>query len=115
MGTLYDPSEDELDSWCIWLNSRPPKVRAVAEGLPPWNLYRLSTTGHRVELYSVDQQSDGVDVRLTVVVLRKWNPNFKPPITVERRVFGIKPEELEVCDPPKGASAPKIRGRVGSA
>ncbi len=94
---VFERTPEHLASWADFLNQRPPRVRAVAERLPPWNLYRMKSTGHRVTVFSFDQPEVGGEVTLTVIVLKRWNPSIK----VERRVFGIKPDDLEICAPPE--------------
>ncbi len=95
MGTLTDPSENELVRWADFLNSSPDNVRVVAERFPPWHLYRMRSTGHRVQIYSFDEMGQSRGVTLTVVVLREFNPQMGGP---DRRVFGIEPDDLEVCE-----------------
>ena len=91
---LYEPTEEQLKDWNEWVASRPPNVRAVAEKLVPWKLYRMGSSGHRVCLYSYDEEMDG-SVTLKVDVRGEFN--F---VVMERRVFGVKPEELTECEGP---------------
>ena len=49
--------------WSDWVAERPDNVRAVAEKLNPWTLYRLKTTGQRVTIASF---SEGEDESVTV-------------------------------------------------
>jgi len=73
-----------------WVASRPDKVQELIRKLPPDRLYLLKTSGHRVTIYSYNE-----DNTLTVTVTGKYNM-----ITFARNVFGIKPEDLEECDLP---------------
>ncbi len=91
---VFDPSDEERAGWEAWLAERPEAVRKVAEKLPPWKLYRLHDSGHRVTLRSIDEGEDD-SVTLTVTVSAQFNL-----IAFERNVFGIKPEDLTECDLP---------------
>lgn len=70
--------------------SRPPVIQELCRKVPAGNLYRLKDAGQRVTIYSY--QEDGTVV---VAVLGKYNL-----VAFERRVFGIKPEDLEECEFP---------------
>jgi hypothetical protein len=54
----------------------------------------LKGSNQRVTLHSYDEGEDG-SITLQVQVLARFN--F---VAFERRVFGIKPEDLEECDLP---------------
>lgn len=73
-----------------WLEGRPQAIRDLAAQLPPGRLYRLKTTDHRVFLLSYSE-----DGTVTVAVTGQFNC-----VAFERKVFGIRPEELEECDLP---------------
>lgn len=79
------------EAWHSWLAARPVIVQQLAAQLPPNRLYRLKTSGHRVTLYSY-----GEDGTVTVAVTGDYNA-----VAFDRRVFGIKPEDLEECDLPE--------------
>ena len=83
----------EIDeaAWNEWVATRPESVQKLCRQLPPNRLYRLKTSGHRVTLYSYCE-----DGTLTVEVSGEYNA-----VMFDRRVFGIKPEDLEECDLPK--------------
>jgi hypothetical protein len=89
------PSDKERVAWEVWLLELPEFVRVVAEKFDPWTLYRLKTTSQRVVVVSIDEHDDK-SVTLTVLVSGEFN--F---VSHERKVFGIKPEDLEECDLPK--------------
>lgn len=78
------------ENFAKWKATRPPVIQKMIESHPPDRLYRLDSTGHRVTLHSY---SEGGTV--TVNVLGKYNL-----LTMERRVFGIRIEELSECDLP---------------
>lgn len=84
---MDDKASKEFEEW---LATRPPIIQELARKIPPDKLYRLKTSGHRVFLYSYSE-----DGTCTVIVSGQFNL-----VTFERRVFGIKPEDLEECDPP---------------
>lgn len=92
MARIIEPTPEALASWDQWLDERKhlPALHAAATGWPPWNLYRMKSTQHRVTLYSYSE-----DGTVTVNVLGKYN--F---VTFERRVFGIPADDLEECDLP---------------
>ena len=76
--------------WDAWVASRPESVRRLCQRLPPDRLYRLKTSGHRVTLYAYCE-----DGTVTVFVGGDYNA-----LSFERKVFGIKPDNLEECDLP---------------
>lgn len=88
----------QLPSWTVeqdathaeWLAERPQVIKDLVKRVPPDRLYLLKSTNHRIFVYSYSE-----DGTVTVAVMGKYN--FLP---FERRVFGIKPEELEECDLP---------------
>ena len=94
MAQFREPAEPEIKAWHDWVAERPDAVRLVAERFNPWTLYRLTTTGHRVSLYSFGETEDG-GVTMTVDVLGRFNV-----VAFERRVFGIDPDDLVECDLP---------------
>jgi len=93
-----EPDEAGKQSWAAFLETRPPKIQRVAELLPPWELYRINS-GHRVTIYSFDEDENdpGGRVELTVNVLGVFNPEG---LVFDRRVYGIKPDEMVPCDLP---------------
>ena len=94
MKRLATSTSEEERAYRNWVASRPENVRAVAERFDPWCLYRMKSTGHRVTLYSFSESEDG-KITLTVDVLGDYNL-----LIFERRVFGIDPDDLELCEPP---------------
>lgn len=76
--------------WRVWVESLPPVIQELCTLLPPDRLYRLKTTGLRVTLFSY-----GENRTVTVEVTGKFNM-----VMFNRRVFGIRPEDLEECDLP---------------
>ena len=95
MGNHFEPTQDILDRWNWWVAERPPNVRAVAQKFNPWTLYLLTTTNHKVTIAVFDEEEDD-RVTLRVNVVSEFNAN----LLHERRVFGIKPEDLVECDVP---------------
>ena len=94
MARIYDPSSEQREAWDQWVAERPPEVQKVAGRFNPWTLYRLGSSGHRVQLAAFDEEQDG---RITCRVSVDARFNF---LTHERVVFGIDPAELTECDLP---------------
>jgi hypothetical protein len=95
MAKHLDWNNSMLPDFRRWRDERPLIIQAVIDKLPPWNLYLLKTSGHRVTIYAYDENEDGT-VSLQVNIEGRYNL-----IVTERRVFGVKPEDLEECDLPK--------------
>jgi hypothetical protein len=87
MADPYDITLEGMQEYNEWLKGRPEAIRKMGEKFPPWQLYLLTTTNHIVVLYSINE---GEEITFTVAVTRQYNPF----ISFERRVFGIKPEDL---------------------
>lgn len=77
-----------------WIDSLPEGPRAKANEYPPNKLYRMKD-GHRVVMYSYDENDDGTCTTCQVIVSAKYN--F---VMFERRVFGVSFDDLEECDLP---------------
>ena len=92
MAAFRSPSTDDQRVWEEWLASRPAHVRQVAEQFPPWELFLLKSSGHRVVPHSFQENKETKAVTMTLDVLGEFNVLF-----YERRVFGVKPEDLEPC------------------
>lgn len=90
MARLVEPTVKMEKGWRRWVKSRPPSVRAVAEKLDPWTLYRMKDTGQYVTVASIFE-----DGSVSVNVTSQFN--F---VLHERNVFGIDPATLEECDIP---------------
>lgn len=99
MARLPDCDDDADAQLATWLRGRPSVIQAMVARTPPGRLYRLTTSGHRVYVYSYDE-----DGTLTVVVDGRYNA-----VLFERRVFGIRPEDLVEC------ALPEPHELVGSA
>jgi hypothetical protein len=92
-----EPTIEGQEMWAEWVEERPDAIQALVAKykFAPWKLYKLKTSGHRVIIHSIDEPKEG-EPTLTVIVNGKFN--F---VAFERRVFGIKPEDLEECDLPR--------------
>jgi hypothetical protein len=90
MAKIIEWSEDQKQQWAEWVASRPPVVQELCKRFPPCNLYRLKSTGHRVTVYSYSENET-----LTVNVTGEYNA-----VMFDRKVFGIKPDDLEECNLP---------------
>lgn len=91
---IEEMTPEKMADWQTWLAERPAHIRALAERLPPWNLYLLKSSGHRVEITAYSEGPNG-SVSLKVAVTGAYN--F---VAFEREVFGIDPNDLEPCDLP---------------
>lgn len=100
MAKWFEPTPEDVKVYDEWVATRPERIRDVCKRFVPWELYRMKDTGHRVVLHSIGQviTEDGHgtgEIVLTVDVLGRFN--F---LAIERRVFGIDPDNLEPCDLP---------------
>lgn len=100
MKYIIEPTEELKHEWNNFLQSLPEWVRDIvmSKNLVPWHLYRLKTTGQRVQLQSFDSTKETQTVTAKVAILAKYNP---PLISHERMVFGIDLDDLEPCEPPE--------------
>lgn len=73
-----------------WYQTRPLAVQKRIDTHPPNKLYRLSTTGQIVPLYSYEVDNQGECNTCKVHVLREHNPE----VILERTVFGVPFENL---------------------
>lgn len=90
MARFIEPRGKQERHWRIWVSTRPPKVRAIAERFDPWSLYRMRTTGQRVTIRSF--ADDGT---VSVAVTGQFNA-----VLHDAEVFGVNPDDLEECDLP---------------
>ena len=95
MAKFFEPTQEQIDEIDEWIATRPPEVQEVARRFKPWNLYRLKDTNDRVMVLSFDIEEDGA-VSMTVMVSTGYNFVVFP-----RKVFGIRPDDLEECDLPE--------------
>jgi hypothetical protein len=91
MKIRFRREEFHAPEWEAWLDERPPEIRELAARMPPWFLYRLKSSGHIVTIAAFSEHEAGPPT-LRVHVLRRYNPH----ILMERTVFGIPPEDLEM-------------------
>lgn len=94
MACILNLTPEQLSEWNDWVQSRPERVRSVAVKLPPWKLYRIRQSGHRVTIQAFDEQTDG---KVTCRVLVGGEFNL---VAFERQVFGVDPDDLEECELP---------------
>ncbi len=95
MGLINGPPKQEvLDQWEAFLDGRPAEVIAVFRRFPVWELFRMKSTGQRVQVVAVNEH-EGDEPTLTVAVRPEWN--F---VTFGRNVFGIPLDDLEPCELP---------------
>jgi hypothetical protein len=73
-----------------WIATRPPAIQEMVRSHPPERLYRMKSTGSRVEIHSYAE-----DGTVTVWVGGQWNL-----VLFGRHVFGVPLDDLEECDLP---------------
>lgn len=95
MSRLTQATPEEEAEWKEWVASRPDSVRAVAERLDPWTLYRMKSTGRRCTLVSIYENGT-----VKVSITGEFNA-----VMFDRDVFGINPCDLEPCEPPSADEA----------
>lgn len=96
MANHREPAPEDITNWEAWIATLPARVQPVARRFPPWGLYRLKTTGHRVTVYAFGEpKTEEQPVTVSVLVTGKFNL-----LTFERQVFGIDTDDLEPCDLP---------------
>lgn len=89
--------EESIREWNEWVGTRPPPVRAVAEKLEPWLVYRIKETGHRCRIYSIGEPNDPSEpATVTVSVTNDRNPQG---LVFERNVFGLGLDDIEAERP----------------
>ena len=76
--------------WAAWVATRPAVIQELCARLPPDRLYMLKSSGLRVTLGSYAE-----DGTVTVDATGLYNA-----LMFERKIFGVKPEDLEECDFP---------------
>lgn len=90
MAKVIEWSKQQRIEWDEWVGTRPEIIQDLCRRFPLYNLYRLKSTGQKVTLYSYSE-----DGTITVNVTEEYNA-----IMFNRRVFGIKPEDIEECELP---------------
>jgi len=78
-----------------WYQTRPRCVQARIDTHPPNRLYRMKDTGQIVPIYSYGVHEDGECHSCTVLIFRQYNP----ATLVERTVFGVDFENLDMLSP----------------
>jgi hypothetical protein len=74
-----------------WYKALSEKVRERVDAYPPTKKYRMKETGRIITLVSYDEELNGECNSATVEVSYDDNPG----LLFERRVFGVKFDELE--------------------
>ena len=90
MAKIIEWSEEQEKTWEDWVSTRPQIIKDLCKRFPPYNIYRLKDSGHRVTLHSYSE-----DGTITVNVSGEYNA-----VMFDRQVFGISQENLEECDLP---------------
>lgn len=82
-------TEAEQQDYDAWLATRPKVVREVAEKFPPRNCYRLKGTKGHYTIHGFGEKNNGK----VTLMLTHGEDSTLPGV----QVFGIKPEEVELC------------------
>ena len=88
---IFEWDEEREKEWDEWVTARPPVIQDLCKRFPPYNLYRLKNTDHKVTLASYAE-----DGTLMVNITGEYNA-----VMFDRQVFGIEPNDLEECALPK--------------
>ena len=91
MARIFEPPQEQVDSFNAWADSLPEPAHANAKKFPPWELFRMKSTGQRVTLNGCNDNGT-----ISVTVSGKYNA-----VLAERIVFGVDPADLEPCDLPE--------------
>lgn len=88
MADAFELNAEQLEKW---LEGRPEVIRQMVATHPPHKLYRMTSTGQRVTIYSYAENET-----VTVNVTGRFNliEDF------ERQVFGIPLDDLIECELP---------------
>ena len=90
MARICDVSAKEQRSYARWCKKRPPVVRELAERFPPWELFRMKSTGHRCTVAAIAENGT-----VRVDITGEFNQTL-----FDRSVFGVDPGDLEPCELP---------------
>lgn len=88
---MSEPTAEQLAAWDAWLADRPECIRQAVRHLPPWNDYRIRSTGQRARIYSYSEPGETSGVTITAFVWREELPEL-----TSRTVFGFSPDDFEV-------------------
>lgn len=94
---VTEQMESSYEKWILKELDGKAKIADIARKYPPWKLFRMKSTGHRVAPYAFN--NDG-----TITIFVSGLYNF---VMFERTVFGVNPDDLEEC------SLPSASERVG--
>lgn len=79
---------EQMAEWEAWVASRPEVVQAMARKMPPWNTYRVTSTGQCAQVVAY-----GEDGTVRVNVWRDDGPPGFEELTF-RQVFGMDPNDF---------------------
>lgn len=83
-------TEDKSSVFDQWLKDKPDCIKDLARRFPPYLLYRMKSSGHRVTIYGYHE-----DGSLSVSITGTYNR-----VIFNRHVFGVLPADLIECDLP---------------
>lgn len=94
MGNRYEPTPEQVESWKEWLAERPEHIAKVAALFPPWELFRMKSSGHRVFVTGLGDTPPDAPAAIYVAVVAEYNK-----LLFERRTVTTV-DDLEPCDMP---------------
>ncbi len=95
MARLFEPTPKQEAGLAAWYASRSDRVQTVAERFPPWELFRIKSTGQIVHVLAFGKD-EGKPITLRVNVPRSLNAIH--PLQEDYQVFGLDPDDLEPTD-----------------
>ena len=90
MAVIESWTLEQTAAWEHWVSQQPQVVRDLANRFPPYLLYRLKASGHRVTIKGYSE-----DGTLFVGVSGTFNA-----VLFNRMVRDVPPSDLEECDLP---------------
>lgn len=98
MANIFEPTGNQIKAYLGWVATRPAAVAAIAANFKPWKLYRMKSSGLRVQVLSFGESSEpGREGHVSLTVRISGEFNY---LLFERDVFGVDPTDLEECELP---------------
>jgi hypothetical protein len=89
---MFEPTPEQEAGLAEWLETRSDRVRAVAKRFPPWELFRIKSTGQIVHVLAFGSDDDK-PITLRVNVPKSLNNLYL--CDEDYQVFGLEPDDLE--------------------
>ena len=80
MTKIIEWNETQQKEWNEWLSDRPESIKKLADKYPPYNLYKLKTSGQRVTMHSYWEDgtvSIWITGKFNLVMFDKQNRRFR--------------------------------------